>query len=77
MDNESMGYLYSILEECERKCRICGKHYEHLFEKTPFYDENGPISNCPNANQKAALKRVIKKRLGRQNDSSNQEGTKV
>ena len=63
LDNGSLGYLYSLLADCENKCKICGKPYEHLFDNSsPFFDQNGPIPNCQNGNQKAAIKRVIEKR---------------
>ncbi len=33
MDNESMGYLYSVLENCERKCNNCEYKWKPLKEK--------------------------------------------
>lgn len=57
MDNESMGHLYSVLSECERKCNNCEYKWKHVLENMVGY--------CPNMYQKSAVKRVINRRLAR------------
>ena len=72
---DSLENLKFELKKCERRCKACGKLYLHLFDNNKW--EDGSISGCMNSVRKEAIKRVIAKRLRRQNDSSNQEGTKV
>jgi hypothetical protein len=66
MDDISLGHLYAIVEECEKKCNKCGLKMEHLVNNAPY----GIDGWCNNMIQKDAAKRVIAKRLGRINGNT-------